>query len=224
MKIDHNWFYANNLDIYREDNPFGPLVGRSPSGPASSSGGQQRRQLHDNWVFDNWRQGTMLVAVPTRSPTAAAPRATLSRRLVSGRANQRNSTSCGNRFCATASAGRRAASASRVRSTRSATCTLRTTRSRRSRAATTFGGASSSAPTRGIAGSTTLATTDPRPPSPVLRAGALPGDPPRCRRPTIRLREASSTWSTAGTVPTRTRGPRADRRAAAQLGTQGARV
>ena len=26
MKIDNNWFYANNLDIYATDPPFEPLV------------------------------------------------------------------------------------------------------------------------------------------------------------------------------------------------------
>ena len=44
MKIDHNWFYANNLDIYREDNPFEALVPQ-PVGTGFLWAGQQRRQL-----------------------------------------------------------------------------------------------------------------------------------------------------------------------------------
>jgi hypothetical protein len=63
MKIDHNWFYANNLDIYREDNPFEALVPQ-PVGTGFWWAGNNDGTFSDNWVFDNWRQGTMLVAIP----------------------------------------------------------------------------------------------------------------------------------------------------------------
>ncbi len=63
MKIDHNWFYANNLDIYREDNPFEALVPQ-PVGTGFWWAGNNDGNFSDNWVFDNWRQGTMLVAIP----------------------------------------------------------------------------------------------------------------------------------------------------------------
>jgi len=63
MKIDHNWFYANNLDVYREDNPFEALVPQ-PVGTGFWWAGNNDGNFSDNWVFDNWRQGTMLVAIP----------------------------------------------------------------------------------------------------------------------------------------------------------------
>ena len=44
MRIDHNWFYANNLDVYREGNPFEALVPQ-PVGTGLLLGGPQRRRL-----------------------------------------------------------------------------------------------------------------------------------------------------------------------------------
>ena len=63
MKIDNNWFYANNLDVYREDNPFEALVPQ-PVGTGFMWPGNNDGRFADNWVFDNWRQGTMLIAIP----------------------------------------------------------------------------------------------------------------------------------------------------------------
>jgi hypothetical protein len=63
MKIDNNWFYANNLDVYSEDNPFEALVPQ-PVGSGFVWAGNNDGRFEDNWVFDNWRQGTMLIAVP----------------------------------------------------------------------------------------------------------------------------------------------------------------
>ena len=63
MKIDHNWFYANNLDIYREDPPFDPLVPQ-PVGTGFFWAGNNDGRFVENWTFDNWRQGTMLIAIP----------------------------------------------------------------------------------------------------------------------------------------------------------------
>jgi hypothetical protein len=63
MRIDNNWFYANNLDVYREDAPFEALVPQ-PVGTGFFWAGHNDGDFVDNWVFDNWRQGTMLVAIP----------------------------------------------------------------------------------------------------------------------------------------------------------------
>lgn len=63
MKIDNNWFYANNLDIYTEDPPFEPLVPQ-PVGTGFFWPGNNNGRFEDNWVFDNWRQGTMLISIP----------------------------------------------------------------------------------------------------------------------------------------------------------------
>ena len=63
MKIDNNYFYANNLDIYRDNAPF---LARVPQ--AVGSGfmwpGHNNGRFEDNWVFDNWRQGTFLISIP----------------------------------------------------------------------------------------------------------------------------------------------------------------
>jgi hypothetical protein len=63
MKIDNNWFYANNLDIYRDENPF---LARVPQavGTGFMWPGHNNGVFEDNWVFDNWRQGTFLISIP----------------------------------------------------------------------------------------------------------------------------------------------------------------
>jgi hypothetical protein len=63
MKIDRNWFYSNNLDVYRDDPPFEPLVPQ-PVGSGIVWAGYNDGIFEGNRVFDNWRQGTMLLAVP----------------------------------------------------------------------------------------------------------------------------------------------------------------
>ena len=63
MKIVGNWFYANNLDVYRASNPFEPLVPQ-PVGTGFWWAGNNDGDFVNNWVFDNWRQGTMLVSIP----------------------------------------------------------------------------------------------------------------------------------------------------------------
>ncbi len=63
MKIDRNWFYANNLDVYVDDPPFEALVPQ-PVGTGFFWAGHNNGRFEDNWVFDNWRQGTMLIGVP----------------------------------------------------------------------------------------------------------------------------------------------------------------
>ncbi|MDQ3759124.1 MAG: right-handed parallel beta-helix repeat-containing protein [Actinomycetota bacterium] len=63
QKVDHNWFYSNNLDIYREDAPFVPLVPQAVGTGIMWPGMNNGRFTH-NRVFDNWRHGTLLVAIP----------------------------------------------------------------------------------------------------------------------------------------------------------------
>ena len=63
MKVDHNWFYSNNLDVYREDNPFEALVPQA-IGTGIMWPGMNDGAFTDNWVFDNWQHGTLLVAIP----------------------------------------------------------------------------------------------------------------------------------------------------------------
>ena len=63
MKIDNNYFYANNLDVYSTENPFEALVPQ-PVGTGFLWAGNNDGRFVNNWVFDNWRQGTMLISVP----------------------------------------------------------------------------------------------------------------------------------------------------------------
>jgi len=63
MRIDNNWFYANNLDVYRENAPFEALVPQ-PVGTGFFWAGNNDGDFVNNWVFDNWRQGTMLISIP----------------------------------------------------------------------------------------------------------------------------------------------------------------
>ncbi len=64
MEIDHNYIYSNNLNLYRDANPpVDPRVG-VPSGVGIIIAGGNNIDIHDNWIFDNWMRGTMLLAVP----------------------------------------------------------------------------------------------------------------------------------------------------------------
>ena len=61
--IDHNNIYSNNLDSYSNDPPFVNTVGL-PMGVGNVWPGVNSSTVHDNHIFDNWRRGTMLFAVP----------------------------------------------------------------------------------------------------------------------------------------------------------------
>jgi hypothetical protein len=76
--IDHNNIYSNNLNTYGEDRPLLNTVGL-PLGVGILWPGVNKSTVHHNHIFDNWRRGTMLLAVPeavTRGtpedPSAAA--------------------------------------------------------------------------------------------------------------------------------------------------------
>ncbi len=64
MKVDHNMFYSNNLDIYGdEDIPFVPLVPQAV-GTGIMWPGHNNGDFSNNTVFDNWQYGTFLIAIP----------------------------------------------------------------------------------------------------------------------------------------------------------------
>ncbi len=63
MKIDHNVIFSNNLNLYTPDPPFEPYIPQ-PIGTGLVWAGMNQGEFHDNWVFDNWRHGTVLLAVP----------------------------------------------------------------------------------------------------------------------------------------------------------------
>jgi hypothetical protein len=62
-QIDNNFIYSNNLNLYQQDSRVKPLV-PVPVGVGIVYAGMNSARVHDNWIFDNWRYGTMLFAVP----------------------------------------------------------------------------------------------------------------------------------------------------------------
>ena len=63
MEIDNNFIYSNNLNLYTPDPPFEPFI-PMPIGTGIVWPGMNDGEIHDNWIFDNWRHGTVLIAVP----------------------------------------------------------------------------------------------------------------------------------------------------------------
>jgi hypothetical protein len=100
MKIDHNFIYSNNLDVYGEDPPVEPLI-PMPIGSGIVWPGMNSGLVHDNWIFDNWRHGAVLAAVPD---AIAESRGGPEGQVNPGSACETaptapfSSTSCGNRY------------------------------------------------------------------------------------------------------------------------------
>lgn len=63
VEIDHNYIYSNNLNLYAEGAPVEPVIS-VPVGTGIIWGGHNNGRVHDNYIFDNWRRGTMLLAIP----------------------------------------------------------------------------------------------------------------------------------------------------------------
>ena len=113
-EIDNNYIYSNNFDVYEADARVEPLVG-VPVGTGIIYAGMNDARVHDNWIFDNWRDGVMLFAVPDALTSACDAPTSQSLAFSPGDscgaegtvypgvscpgAPQNNlSTSCGNRF------------------------------------------------------------------------------------------------------------------------------
>ncbi|HEX2129654.1 MAG TPA: right-handed parallel beta-helix repeat-containing protein [Solirubrobacterales bacterium] len=65
VEIDHNNIYSNNLNLYGVDDPsIEPIVGVLPVGVGIFWAGHNDGNVHDNYIFDNWRFGAQLLAVP----------------------------------------------------------------------------------------------------------------------------------------------------------------
>ncbi len=95
MLIENNYIYSNNLDLYGvEPPPVEPLV-PMPIGSGIVWPGMNAGIVRNNYIFDNWRHGTVLAAVPDLA--AGEPEGNTDKqvhcavRIVS-------STSCGNRY------------------------------------------------------------------------------------------------------------------------------
>ena len=97
-EIDHNYIYANNLDLYRPDTPVDPLVG-VPIGTGILYPGMNDARVHDNYIFDNWRDGAMLFAVPDAATNGGGAEGDIFPGVsCPGAPANGLSTSCGNQF------------------------------------------------------------------------------------------------------------------------------
>jgi hypothetical protein len=97
-EIDNNYIYSNNLDLYREDAPVDILV-PVPIGTGIIYPGMNDAAVHDNWIFDNWRDGAMLFSVPDALTSGGGAEGDIFPGVsCPGAPANGFSTSCGNRF------------------------------------------------------------------------------------------------------------------------------
>jgi hypothetical protein len=97
-EIDNNLIYSNNFDIYAPDSPVKPLIG-VPIGTGIVYAGMNDAKVHDNWIFDNWSDGTFLLAVPDALTSAGGPEGDVYPGVSCPGAPENGiSTSCGNRY------------------------------------------------------------------------------------------------------------------------------
>lgn len=94
MQIDNNYIYSNNLNLYSDNPPITPLV-PMPIGSGIVWPGMNGGEVFNNWIFDNWRHGAVLLAVPDAVAGEAEgnldPKTHCASTAIA-------STSCGNRF------------------------------------------------------------------------------------------------------------------------------
>ena len=95
-QIDNNYIYANNFNVYDEDSAVEPLV-TVPVGVGILYAGMNSAKVHDNWFFDNWRNATMLFAVPDAFVSGGGAEGQVNPG-VACTAGEGLSTSCDNRF------------------------------------------------------------------------------------------------------------------------------
>jgi hypothetical protein len=97
-EIDHNYIYSNNLNLYIDNPPVDPLVG-VPLGTGIIYAGMNDASVHDNWIFDNWRDGAMLFPVPDAVTSFGGAEGDIFPGVsCPGAPANGVSTSCGNRF------------------------------------------------------------------------------------------------------------------------------
>ena len=96
-KVDNNFIYSNNFNVYRPDSPVKPLVG-VPHGTGIIYPGVNDARVHDNWFFDNWRDGAMLFAVPDALTSYGGPEGDVFPGVSCATAQSGLSTSCGNQY------------------------------------------------------------------------------------------------------------------------------
>jgi len=94
MQIDNNYIYSNNLNLFTADPPFEPYIG-VPVGTGVIWAGMNGGEMYENWIFDNWRHGALLLAVPDE--VAGDPEGNVDR-AVHCTLTLAASTSCGNQY------------------------------------------------------------------------------------------------------------------------------
>lgn len=102
MQIDNNNIFSNNLNLYEGDRGLKPLVG-VPVGTGILWPGMNNGQVHDNHIFDNWRYGAMLFAIPDvlvtpENEVQPGMSCETGTPVEDPQDNSGQSTSCGNRF------------------------------------------------------------------------------------------------------------------------------
>ena len=76
--FEHNRIYSNNFNVYAKDSDV-KSVGPGADRRRDPDRRRQRRHVRKgNYIYDNWRRGTMLIAVPDAiscapNPTGTAP-------------------------------------------------------------------------------------------------------------------------------------------------------
>ncbi len=97
-EVDNNYIYANNFNVYAKDSPVKPLV-TVPVGTGIIYPGMNDANIHDNWIFDNWRDGMMLFAVPDALVNGGKAEGTIFPGVACPGAPENGlSTSCDNRI------------------------------------------------------------------------------------------------------------------------------
>ena len=97
-QIDNNFIYSNNFDVYASDSPVDPLV-TVPVGTGVIWAGLNDGNVKDNWFFDNWRSGHLLLAVPDALTSAGGAEGEIYPGVsCPGAPDNSISTSCNNRF------------------------------------------------------------------------------------------------------------------------------
>jgi hypothetical protein len=96
-EIDHNFIYSNNFNVYAKDSPVEPLV-TVPVGTGIIYAGMNDAKVHDNWIFDNWRNGAMLFSVPDALTSHGGAEGAVYPGVSCSTADSGVSTSCGNQY------------------------------------------------------------------------------------------------------------------------------
>ncbi|MEA2331886.1 MAG: hypothetical protein QOH58_2024 [Thermoleophilaceae bacterium] len=93
VEIDHNRIYSNNLNLFKKNPPVDPVVGVVPVGVGIFWAGHNNGRVHDNWIWDNWRNAAFLLSIPDFFVSPEG-------NVHPGKscASTTMSTSCGNRF------------------------------------------------------------------------------------------------------------------------------